>query len=519
MKNYLWGRDLDHAQIIKDLESTGTASTRFFFFVMISSSIAMFGLLLNSAPVVIGAMLLSPLMGPIVLQGFSMGVVDFPLLVRSSLCIGVGIVVSIWISAGIVLLSPLVDVTPEILSRTNPNLFDLVIAVMSGVAAGYVFVHQKGSELVGAALATSLMPPLAVIGFGLATGSFWIAKGAFLLFMTNMLAISISIYAVSKVYGFKHKGEKKVNLLSVLVAVSILVVLSIPLTMSLKNIVYQSYITKSSKSLIQKEFEGPNFRLSDFDIVFAPDEVTITAVVITKHYRPKAKEVLLKKLKDLISEPLKFTLTQVSLVHGEKNTDSPSILKAPTDISTFKNYSANKDTSAEDALKIKIRAETSLEFQDISVNPESALATLKVSENQKGSILFFHQEEVRLDALFPKWTLILIPPHHSLLPFYFDSEVQTLTSRQLTQAEILIWALKRWQCSSVEIVLYRDEHSILKDDTALQAQASALMTLLTKDGFAVSIVTQLTNASPQAFSHKKKPLNRIDVIPVFIAED
>ncbi len=519
MRRFSFGKNLDHSQVLNELAPSGVASYRFFFFVTISAGIAMLGMLLNSSVVVLGAMLLSPLMGPIVVQGFCLGTVNLPLLSQSSLCIGLGVLAAIGVSAAIVLLSPLSDITPEILSRTNPNLFDLVIAIMSGIAAGYVFVHKKGTELVGAALATSLMPPLAAIGFGISTWNLWIAKGAFLLFMTNMLAISIAIYGMSKLYGFRNRGEKRINIFHLFVAISILAVLSIPLTISLKNIVYQSYVAKVCKAMIQEEFQGPNFRLSDFDIAFTSDEVRITAVVITKRYRPKAKQELQGKLKKLISRPLAFTLTQVALVPGERQPDPLANLKSTTDLGVLKNYSLGKNMPKEDSLKARLNQETEIDFQDINVNSENSVVTLDVSQNQSGSIMFFHEEEQKLSKLFPKWTIVVIPPKHSLRPFFFSLTEPLLNEEQRNQARLVIWALKRWQVSDVEIVLYRDESSILKDDPILKEQYQALSALFASEGFKVSVVTQLSSPSLKKGSQNAEVFQRIDVIPVSIAEE
>jgi hypothetical protein len=109
----------------------------------------------------------------------------------------------------IVLLSPVKELTTELLARTRPNLFDLVVAILSGAAGGYALIRGRGGAIVGVAIATALMPPLATIGYGLVTERWPVARGALLLFFTNMAAISLSVAAVAEWYGFGRGGLRK----------------------------------------------------------------------------------------------------------------------------------------------------------------------------------------------------------------------------------------------------------------------------------------------------------------------
>lgn len=155
-------------QFVEDRVSTeGGLSYSYIFLVFTSCAIATLGLLLNSAAVIIGAMLIAPLMGPIVLLGLAIAKTDVLLVIRASKALAIGIVGALMTAALIVKLAPFIPPTQEILARTNPNLFDLLVAIVSGLVAGYAVIRQQGGTFAGVAIATALMPPLAVSGYGL----------------------------------------------------------------------------------------------------------------------------------------------------------------------------------------------------------------------------------------------------------------------------------------------------------------------------------------------------------------
>ena len=204
-------RSIDHMEVVDHVHEEGGLSGRYLFMTAMSCGIAILGLLLSSPAVIIGAMLISPLMGPIMLMGFSLSILELKALRESIVSLAVGTGLALATSFLIVFLSPLTDVTPEILARTRPNFFDLLVAVFSGLAGGYAVIHRKGETIVGVAIATALMPPLAVVGYGLATAQFQLAGGAFFLYMTNLLAIALSVTVLSRFYGFGERHSPKHN--------------------------------------------------------------------------------------------------------------------------------------------------------------------------------------------------------------------------------------------------------------------------------------------------------------------
>ncbi len=132
--------------------------------------IASIGLNVNSTAVIIGAMLISPLMGPIVGAGFALGTYNFQLLKKSVKNLMIATGVSLVVSAGYFFISPFKEVQPELLSRTYPTIYDVLIAFFGGLVGVIAITRvEKGNPIPGVAIATALMPPLCTAGFGLAT--------------------------------------------------------------------------------------------------------------------------------------------------------------------------------------------------------------------------------------------------------------------------------------------------------------------------------------------------------------
>lgn len=166
--------------------------------------IASLGLNTNSVAVIIGAMLISPLMGPIIGMGLGIGISDFALLKRGFKNILMAVVGSILASALYFLISPQFEGSSQLLARTSPSIYDVFVALFGG-AAGIVSMacKNKGQVLPGVAIATSLMPPLCTVGYGLATWQGQYFFGALYLFFTNMVFILVATWVGVKVMQYK----------------------------------------------------------------------------------------------------------------------------------------------------------------------------------------------------------------------------------------------------------------------------------------------------------------------------
>ncbi len=161
--------------------------------LMFAIIVASIGLNMNSAAVIIGAMLISPLMGPIMGIGYGIGINDFELIKKSLRNIGFAALVSILSATLYFLISPLSEARSELLARTTPTIWDVLIALFGGLAGILATTRKIKSDVIpGVAIATALMPPLCTAGYGLATGHLSYFFGAFYLFFINMVFISLA---------------------------------------------------------------------------------------------------------------------------------------------------------------------------------------------------------------------------------------------------------------------------------------------------------------------------------------
>ncbi len=195
------GIDIDNtvAAIKKDVEFKGYNVYILIFSILIAS----IGLNVNSTAVIIGAMLISPLMGPIVGVGLAVGTTDIKLLSRSLKNLGITVAFSVATATIYFLLTPIAEDSHELLSRTTPTLLDAFVAIFGGLAGIMASSRKEKTNAVpGVAIATALMPPLCTAGYGLATGHFNYFFGAFYLFLLNSIFISLATVVVVRYVGF-----------------------------------------------------------------------------------------------------------------------------------------------------------------------------------------------------------------------------------------------------------------------------------------------------------------------------
>ncbi len=194
----------ERAEISIAMRQGAQPSIDFFVLIFLAATIATFGLLQNSGAVIIGAMLVAPLMSPI--ASMAMGLVEGSgQLVRVAAEATIkGIILAVSVGVAVTLISPATQVTDQILARTQPTLLDLAVALASGAAAGYALSRkQVAAALPGVSIAVALVPPLCVVGYGIATSRYTIAGGGLLLFATNLVAIVLAAAIFFLLMGFR----------------------------------------------------------------------------------------------------------------------------------------------------------------------------------------------------------------------------------------------------------------------------------------------------------------------------
>ena len=213
LKNYrllrnfkLFEEKEDFALVIENIEKSVPFKGTNLWILIFAILIASLGLNVNSTAVIIGAMLISPLMGPIMGMGLSLGTNDLGLLRKSIQNYLFSLVVGLLTSAIYFFISPINDAYSEILSRTQPNIYDVLIAFFGGLAGVLAYSSkQKGNVIPGVAIATALMPPLCTAGYGLATLQWHFFFGAFYLFLINTVFIALSTLITVRYLRFPVK--------------------------------------------------------------------------------------------------------------------------------------------------------------------------------------------------------------------------------------------------------------------------------------------------------------------------
>lgn len=218
--------------------------------------IASLGLNVNSTAVIIGAMLISPLMGPITGMGLGIGISDLDLLKRSIKNYGVATVISVLTATLYFSITPLTEAQSELLARTSPTLYDVLIALFGG-AAGILALSTKGKGNVipGVAIATALMPPLCTAGYGLAMGNASYFFGAFYLFFINTVFICLSTYLGVRMLKFNRKAfiepERMKKVKRYITAIVVLTLL--PATYMTFSIIQESIVDNSIQKFVKNE--------------------------------------------------------------------------------------------------------------------------------------------------------------------------------------------------------------------------------------------------------------------------
>ncbi len=226
--------------------------------------IACLGLNLNSTAVIIGAMLISPLMGPIIGMGLAVGRADLELLKRSLTNYGVSTVISVLTAALYFQLTPLTEAQSELLARTSPTLYDVLIALFGG-AAGILALSTggKGNVIPGVAIATALMPPLCTAGYGLAMGEWSFFFGACYLFFINTVFIALATYLGVRLLQFQPKqfvDKARLAVVNRYIAV-IVVVTMLPAVYMTTQIIRQSVFENHVKQFVKQELNQPGTRI------------------------------------------------------------------------------------------------------------------------------------------------------------------------------------------------------------------------------------------------------------------
>ncbi|WP_285711326.1 DUF389 domain-containing protein [Erythrobacter oryzae] len=397
---------VDQAEVTERRREDSRMSEHYLFMTAMSGGIAVLGLLLSSPAVVIGAMLLSPLMGPIMGLGFALAIGDWPWLKAALRTLLLGSAMAVLLCACLVFLSPIQGITSEIAARTRPNLFDLFVALFSALAGAYAMIRGKEGAIVGVAIATALMPPLAVVGYGLATWNWTVFSGALLLFVTNFITIALTAFGMARLYGFRanlSRGQSRVQSLMVL---AVLLALAVPLGFALQRIAWEANAQRIVRSEIRAQFDAGS-KLDTLTLDFAAAPVGIEAVVFTPVLRPEAEAGLARALAERLGEEVRLDLVQY-----EVGTAATAAERAQ--LSAAREQGERAASTRAQALAVRLALAAGVPESDVLIDEPRRRALVRARPLAGASLATYRALETRIAASEPDWRIELEPPPAAL---------------------------------------------------------------------------------------------------------
>lgn len=404
--------------------------------LIFATFIASLGLNTNSTAVIIGAMLISPLMGPIMGFGLGLGISDFELIKRSFRNFAIATVFSVITSSIYFLISPISEAQSELLARTQPTLYDVLIAFFGGLA-GIVAssTKSKGNVIPGVAIATALMPPLCTAGFGLATGNLYYFFGAFYLFFINSVFISLATYLVVRVLKYPKKvfldkdHEKRVTRY-----VGIIVIFTIVPSLFLSyRLVKTTYFNQQVLNYINTELTFPNTQILSKTITNTSDKKEIKVVLIGDNVSDSTIESARNRLPN-------YGLKDVSLVVQQ------GFSEQETDINKLK----------------------SLLMQDLYKNSEQVLRTQAMQiDSLQRELKSYHDDRLLAEQIKPE-VKVLFPfvreiscTHTCLIPVDSDTQkpimlIYVKSSEKISaenKRKLTEWLSARTQVKTIKLLI------------------------------------------------------------------
>lgn len=282
--------------------------------LIFSILVASLGLNVNSTAVIIGAMLISPLMGPIIGIGAGVGITDFELVKQSFKNFAISTAISVLTAALYFSLSPITEAQSELLARTSPTLYDVLIAICGG-AAGIIALctKGKGNVIPGVAIATALMPPLCTAGYGIAIGNFSYFIGAFYLYFINSVFICAATFLGIRMLRFRHKefvDSKRLRNVRMYIVVIVLLTM-VPAAYMTIGIVRHSIAESNVARFVRAELASKGTQIISHDL--DEERQMLDIVAVGRNISPKTIDVASKRMEQYHLSHYKLNVIQGSL--------------------------------------------------------------------------------------------------------------------------------------------------------------------------------------------------------------
>lgn len=373
--------------------------------------IASVGLNVNSTAVVIGAMLISPLMGPIVGAGFALAVFDFELLKRCGKNLLIATIVSLVVSAIYFFISPFKDAQPELLARTSPTIYDVLIAFFGGLVGVIALTRvEKGNPIPGVAIATALMPPLCTAGYGLAMGNYSYFFGAFYLYSINCFFICIATYFIVRYLKYTPVQFKNIRFeKQIRYGISFLLVLMIVPSFYLAyNLLKEKQFHDNVSKFIENEFTANGYPIIFKEIKYNTSPKKIELAFLSKRFSNEEEKQLNHRLNQyqIFNTSLIFKQGTQDLkkeILNELGTQNKALSEKDIIINNLQNEIKEfkfDDTETYKEIGILFPEAKNVSIGKFLLFPNSDSAKIETV------VLFHHQEKEEIDTLkLKKWLI------------------------------------------------------------------------------------------------------------------
>ena len=322
-------QDTDYETTVENIRSSIHFKGINIWILALAIIVASVGLNINATAVIIGAMLISPLMGPINGIGLGVGIMDVEMLKISLKNLGIMVVISLLASSVYFFLSPLSEARSELLARTSPTIFDVLIAFFGGMAGIVATSHKKQSITVisGVAIATALMPPLCTAGYGLGTGQPRYFFGAFYLFFINAFFIALSTFVIVRYLHFPYKNYVdpiRQKMVRRLITIFSIIVLTPSIFMAIRVVRETSFQSNTTRYVneIQKSSIFENTQILSHQKDYSRKRSTLTLYLIGEELNKKDIAVLQEKLAEFGVKNTDLLIKQTeNVVNGNMQTE------------------------------------------------------------------------------------------------------------------------------------------------------------------------------------------------------
>ena len=362
--------------------------------------IASVGLNVNSTAVIIGAMLISPLMGPIVGAGFALATFNFGLLKKSMKNLLIATVVSLAVSSLYFYLSPFKEVQSELLARTSPNIYDVLIAFFGGIVGAISITRaEKGNPIPGVAIATALMPPLCTVGFGIATGNFSFILGAFYLYTINCFFICISTFLIIKLLKYQSvQTANKAVETRIRYGISILIIIMIvPSCYLAYNLLNEKKYTQNVENFIDNEFTKNGYTVIYKKVDYNSNPRAIELAFLTKKFDSTEIKELNNSLKDFGINNTNLSIKQntsdlKSEILSEINLQKTTFTQKDLQINELKNELSQYKMENPELIK-----EIQILFPEVKEMAVGKLQNFYTKDSSSVETAFLYQTDSKID--------------------------------------------------------------------------------------------------------------------------